>query len=313
MARTRDRTEDFREAVRIIASKQGFDKVKMARISESLILRRPQQKSPFTQSALKILESIRTLQNFIVNHKKDYMDRHRTTEQDRDNIEHEVGVFVKACREQIENLKNSIESKERKKQTVTWLGVQGDAANAEDIAHKHGVVLILSEQLHSITSFFDQLRAERFREVIDRTMPRRMQHVESKLNSSETSISNDPKDTEVSRQNHQAETKGIQQQLLDEETKTLQIELTNLIDTVQETERKMLEMSALNHLFSTHVLHQAQQIERLYEQAVEATANVNEGNKELTKAIERNSSSRVFLLLFLVVLPLALLFLDWYQ
>lgn len=313
MARTRDRTEDFREAVRIIASKQGFDKVKMAKISESLILRRPQQKSPFTQSALKILESIRTLQNFIVNHKKDYMDRHRTTEQDRDSIEHEVGVFVKACREQIENLKNSIESKERKKQAVTWLGVQGDATNAEDIAHKHGVVLILSEQLHSITSFFDQLRAERFREVIDRTMPRRMQHLESKLNSSETSINNDPKDTEVSQQNHQTETKGIQQELLDEETQTLQIELTNLIDTVQETERKMLEMSALNHLFSTHVLHQAQQIERLYEQAVEATANVKEGNKELTKAIERNSSSRAFLLLFLVVLPLALLFLDWYQ
>lgn len=313
MARTRDRTEDFKEAVRIIASKQGFDKVKMAKVMESLIMRRPQQKSPFTQSALKTLESIRTLQFFIVNHKKDYMDRHRTTEQDRDNIEHEVGVFVKACREQIENLKNSIESKERKKQTVTWLGVQGDAANAEDIAHKHGVVLILSEQLHSITALFDQLRAVRFREVIDRTMPRRMKHLQSKLNSSEASINSDPKDIEVSQQNHQAETKGMQQQLLDEETRTLQIELTNLIDTVQETERKMLEMSALNHLFSTHVLHQAQQIERLYEQAVEATENVNEGNKELRKAIQRNSSSRTFLLLFLVVLPLSLLFLDWYQ
>lgn len=313
MARTRDRTEDFKEAVRIIASKQGFDKVKMAKVMESLIMRRPQQKSPFTQSALKTLESIRTLQFFIVNHKKDYMDRHRTTEQDRDNIEHEVGVFVKACREQIENLKNSIESKERKRQTVTWLGVQGDAANAEDIAHKHGVVLILSEQLHSITALFDQLRAVRFREVIDRTMPRRMKHLQSKLNSSEASINSDPKDIEASQQNRQAETKGMQQQLLDEETRTLQIELTNLIDTVQETERKMLEMSALNHLFSTHVLHQAQQIERLYEQAVEATENVNEGNKELRKAIQRNSSSRTFLLLFLVVLPLSLLFLDWYQ
>lgn len=311
MARTRDRTEDFREAVRVIASKQGFDKVKMAKVMESLILRRPQQKSPFTQEAIKILESIRTLQNFIVNHKKDYMDRHRTTEQDRDNIEHEVGALVKACREQIEILKNSIESKERKRQAVTWLGVQGDAANAEDIAHKHGVVLILSEHLHSITALFDQLRAARFREVIDRTMPRQMQHLQSKLNSSEMSISNDPKDTEVIQQN-QAPTKGIQQQL-DEETQALQVELINVIDTVQETERKMLEMSALNHVFSTHVLRQAQQIECLYEQAVEATQNVKEGNKELTKAIERNSSSRTFLLLFLVVLPLSLLFLDWYQ
>lgn len=311
MARTRDRTEDFREAVRVIASKQGFDKVKMAKVMESLILRRPQQKSPFTQEAIKILESIRTLQNFIVNHKKDYMDRHRTTEQDRDNIEHEVGALVKACREQIEILKNSIESKERKRQAVTWLGVQGDAANAEDIAHKHGVVLILSEHLHSITALFDLLRAARFREVIDRTMPRQMQHLQSKLNSSEMSISNDPKDTEVIQQN-QAPTKGIQQQL-DEETQALQVELINVIDTVQETERKMLEMSALNHVFSTHVLRQAQQIECLYEQAVEATQNVKEGNKELTKAIERNSSSRTFLLLFLVVLPLSLLFLDWYQ
>jgi syntaxin 18 len=46
-----------------------------------------------------------------------------------------------------------------------------------------------------------------------------------------------------------------------------QIELTNMMDAVQETERRMLEMSALNHLFSTHVLHQAQQIELLYLQA----------------------------------------------
>ncbi|KAJ0439931.1 hypothetical protein HanRHA438_Chr16g0784431 [Helianthus annuus] len=33
----------------------------------------------------------------------------------------------------------------------------------------------------------------------------------------------------------------------------------------------MVEMSALNHLMSTHVLQQAQQIEYLYDQAVEAT------------------------------------------
>lgn len=42
--------------------------------------------------------------------------------------------------------------------------------------------------------------------------------------------------------------------------------MTNLLDAVQETETKMVEMSALNHLMSTHVLQQAQQIEHLYEQ-----------------------------------------------
>lgn len=44
------------------------------------------------------------------------------------------------------------------------------------------------------------------------------------------------------------------------------MELTSLLDAVQETETKMVEMSALNHLMSTHVLQQAQQIEHLYEQ-----------------------------------------------
>lgn len=46
----------------------------------------------------------------------------------------------------------------------------------------------------------------------------------------------------------------------------LQAELSSLLDAVQETETKMVEMSALNHLMSTHVLQQAQQIELLYEQ-----------------------------------------------
>ncbi|KAL6560485.1 Syntaxin-81 [Orobanche gracilis] len=64
----------------------------------------------------------------------------------------------------------------------------------------------------------------------------------------------------------QAEPIRFQQQLLDDETRALQVELASMLDAVQETETKMVEMSALNHLMSTHVLQQAQQIEYLYEQ-----------------------------------------------
>lgn len=49
-------------------------------------------------------------------------------------------------------------------------------------------------------------------------------------------------------------------------TYMMQVELNSLLDSVQETETNMVEMSALNHLMSTHVLQQAQQIELLYEQ-----------------------------------------------
>jgi hypothetical protein len=48
-------------------------------------------------------------------------------------------------------------------------------------------------------------------------------------------------------------------------------------------------------------------------QAVEATNNVERGNKELSQAIQRNSSSRTFLLLFFFVLTFSVLFLDWYS
>lgn len=41
------------------------------------------------------LESIGALEKFMLKHRKDYVDLHRTTEQERDSIEHEVsyGVF----------------------------------------------------------------------------------------------------------------------------------------------------------------------------------------------------------------------------
>lgn len=51
----------------------------------------------------------------------------------------------------------------------------------------------------------------------------------------------------------------------------------------------------------------------LFTQAVEATKNVELGNKELSQAIRRNTSSRTFLLLFLFVLTFSILFLDWYS
>ncbi|PWZ44509.1 Syntaxin-81 [Zea mays] len=256
MARVRDRTEDFKEAVRVAALSHGYTEAQLAALMSSFIIRKPSPKSPFTNAAIKTLQSIRELERFIVKHRRDYVDLHRSTEQERDNIEHEVGVFVKACKEQIDILKNRIHKEEKNGSGKTWLGTRDESSRVDLIAHQHGVVVD-----HEVS-----------------TTPMR-----------------------------------VQEQLLDDETKALQVELTSLLDAVQETETKMIEMSALNHLMSTHVLQQAQQIQYLYDQAVEATNNVERGNKELSQAIQRNSSSRTFLLLFFFVLTFSILFLDWYN
>ncbi|XP_058097575.1 syntaxin-81 [Magnolia sinica] len=310
MARSRDRTDDFKDTVRSVALSLGYNESKMAAILASMIMRKPPQRSPFTKAALRTLDSIEELERFIMKHRRDYVDLHRTTEQERDSIEHEVSVFIKACKDQIDILKNSMNDEDKNGSSRTWLGMREDNSHADTIAHRHGVVLILSERLHSVTAQFDQLRAIRFQDAVTRATPRRMHKI---------SVSNSP---DVSKSNHSSlreqellsePLRVQQQQLLDDETQALQVELTSLLDAVQETETKMVEMSALNHLMSTHVLQQAQQIEHLYEQAVEATKNVEGGNKELSQAIQRNSSSRTFLLLFLFVLTFSIIFLDWYN
>ncbi|KAL8051256.1 hypothetical protein ABFX02_06G136300 [Erythranthe guttata] len=318
MAKVRDRTEDFKDAARRAALNLGYNESKTAAIMASFIMHKSWERSSFTKSALTTLESIGALEQFLMKHKKDYVDVHRTTEQERDSIEHEVTVFIKACKEQIDVLKNSINDEEAN--SKGWLGIRSDNLNADTIAHKHGVVLILSEKLHSVTSQFDQLRALRFQEAINRVTPRRKpkRSVTTNNNAESTSTGNmgptEVNNSEVRQTDDvQAEPIRMQQQLLDDETRTLQVELASMLDAVQETETKMVEMSALNHLMSTHVLQQAQQIEFLYEQAVEATKNVELGNKELSQAIQRNSSSRTFLLLFLFVLTFSILFLDWYN
>ncbi|KAK8962522.1 Syntaxin-81 [Platanthera guangdongensis] len=305
MAKTKDRTEDFKNVIRTFALSSGYTESKLAPVMTSFIMRKHTTRLPFTKASLKTLESINELEHFILKHRKDYLDLHRTTAHERDNIEHEVNVFVKACKEQIDILKNRIYD-EKNENATRWLAILFDGFHADEIAHKHGVVLILSERLHSVTAKFDKLRSVRFHGAINRAMPRRNRSTQSpQMVKSDFS--------ELVSQEIPTGLTFVQGPLLDDETRLLQVELTSLLDAVQETETKMIEMSALNHLMSTHVLQQSQQIEYLYDQAVETTNNVQLGNKEISKAIQRNSSSRTFILLFFFVLTFSIIFLDWYS
>ncbi|KNA04369.1 hypothetical protein SOVF_200390, partial [Spinacia oleracea] len=173
-----------------------------------------------------------------------------------------VTSFVKLCQKQIEVLKASISDEEAN--SKGWLGMRTDGSNADTIAHKHGVVLILSEKLHTVTSEFDRLRAVRFQDALNRTMPRRKR---SRI-SDQTAIDNLKSKLPEVKEHDEVEPspQRVQEQLLDDDTRALQVELSNLLDAAQETETKMVEMSALNHLLATHVLQQVQQIEYLYDQ-----------------------------------------------
>ncbi|CAM8967757.1 unnamed protein product [Rhodiola kirilowii] len=98
MSRVKDRTEDFKDAVRQEAISMGYDESKLASILASFIIHKPRERFPFTKAALKTLESIEELEQFLAKHRKDYVDMHRTTEQERDSIEQEVAAFIKTCK-----------------------------------------------------------------------------------------------------------------------------------------------------------------------------------------------------------------------
>lgn len=50
----------------------------------------------------------------------------------------QITAFIKACKEQIDILKNSIRNEEAN--SKGWLGLPANNFNADTIAHKHGVV-----------------------------------------------------------------------------------------------------------------------------------------------------------------------------
>ncbi|CAI5517961.1 unnamed protein product [Closterium sp. Naga37s-1] len=106
---------------------------------------------------------------------------------------------------------------------------------------------------------------------------------------------------------------GREQMMQDAETVALQEELRGLLSSTAQTEARVMELAALNHLFAVHVLQQSEQVHQLYAEAVAASERIDKGNKELKKAASHASSQRTFLILFFFVLPLSLLFYDWYD
>ena len=91
-------------------------------------------------------------------------------------------------------------------------------------------ILILSEKLHSVTSQFDQLRAVRFQEAINRAMPRRKPKRAPEKTSTDISYSSNSREsrepTSSETRDHGeilAEPMKVQKQLLDDETRALQV------------------------------------------------------------------------------------------
>ena len=84
----------------------------------------------------------------------------------------------------------------------------------------------MSERLHSVTAQFDRLRSMRFQEAINRAMPRKKIKKKTETKLAETPKSNLVLQSDVSKVGDQELSTAplrVQEQLLDDETRALQV------------------------------------------------------------------------------------------
>eukprot|EP00878_Enallax_costatus_P023300 GHUV01024772.1.p2 GENE.GHUV01024772.1~~GHUV01024772.1.p2 ORF type:complete len:107 (+),score=29.21 GHUV01024772.1:1877-2197(+) len=105
----------------------------------------------------------------------------------------------------------------------------------------------------------------------------------------------------------------MQQMQQQDTTRLLLEQLRQASQQALGVERTMRDITAINQMVSTAVMHQAEMIETLYNNAVDATYHVQRGNVELKKTIRVNRSSRMYLLVLFIVAGLLLLFFDWFN
>ena len=186
---------------------------------------------------------------------------------------------------------------------------QGRKISPMEQAHRQGCVLILAERLKGCMATFVAMQRARAARIEQAELAKRRRT--PALNSSPPKDHSLPRNTPAAPSSPSSP-RSAQQQSFQSENYELQQDLSNLTDQAQHAERTVREIASLNQAFSAALFHQAEQIETLYDQAVEASNHMDMGNVQLRKTVKTNSKSSKWLFYILIVFSLMLLFFDWW-
>lgn len=98
---------------------------------------------------------------------------------------------------------------------------------------------------------------------------------------------------------------------LEQENVLLQKEIDSMSQDVALAERRVTEIAKLQRVLSEKIEEQAEKIEQVHHTAVEATENVEMGNKHLRQSRESSQRFRWIVFGFLLFCSLMLLIFDW--
>ncbi|TBU49627.1 snare protein syntaxin 18/UFE1 [Dichomitus squalens] len=108
------------------------------------------------------------------------------------------------------------------------------------------------------------------------------------------------------------ELSASQIQQFEEENANILQSVQDTLQSVQQAEARLMEISALQMELVAHLTKQTEQTEQLYEDAIATAATVEKGNEQLKEARRRARDGRKWILLFLIGASLSLLFLHYY-
>ena len=242
----------------------------------------------------------------------------------------EVTECIKECQAKLNELQKELDAaKNKDKRNRHSSRGRPDQAQAQVHAHYAGVLLILCAQLQDVGEVQKELLKKQLSPSRNKSLlwssrsgrrpePKQKQKQKPPTPSSFTSSSASAvhHEDDPPRQNghdfDQDHPRQSQSQQLEAENLVLLGELQRTHESAAQVEQSLVEISHLNQVFSTQIQQQAEQLEVLYEEALDTSVNFSQGNEELSQALEYNKQGGRYLIYMIVFFTLLLLFFDWY-
>ncbi|XP_077671983.1 syntaxin-18 isoform X2 [Eretmochelys imbricata] len=316
----------FKASVKTVKTRNKALGVPAGESPRDELLKRGSQrpKSDFSCRAREVITNIGKLKDFLLQHRKNYINAYRMTDPERDQIDQDAQIFMRTCADAIQQLR-----------TEAHKNVQSPQVRE----HRAAVLDFIEDYLKRVCKLYSEQRAIRVKRMVDKKRLSRLEPEQSNKahassfpekivkNSSEESEEKpayeENKDQNLTDANSNfglwGDGKGEDElspeeiQMFEQENQRLVGEMNSLFDEVRQIEGKVVEISRLQEIFTEKVLQQDTEIDNIHQLVVGATENIKEGNEDIREAIKKNAGFRVWILFFLVMCSFSLLFLDWYD
>ena len=312
MAPLIDKTVLFRDILKETQVKSDF------KPDKSRILQR-KEKDPLEVKAHVIIEHTTKLKEFLHENRNAYIDilnrefsAYAMTDLERDRIDAGANNLIRTINGLVEEFKKDLRTKMSK-------------LRGQHTSHLEAVSDILDADLKLACQCFSEQKAIRVQKELEIQKLSRLEiKAKRSLSQDSSELEEDlekelikPKynwaleqddDSDANEPLSQAE-----MQMFEKENEKMYEDLMTLKDEVQQIETKVVKIAELQQMFTEKVLQQKDDIDLIASNAVATTENVSDGNEEIRKAIQRNASTRIYVLFFLIVMSFTLLFLDWYN